>query len=53
MVEVEPDDEKVSRIMVQVRMLRSEAELKLRKDNFGERKRKYKTKQNFAKKAKN
>ena len=55
MQEVDPDDERVGKLLVQVRMLRTDADLKLKQNNFGERKRKYKnnTKQFQNKKAKN
>lgn len=58
MLEIDPDDEGVGKIMVKVRMLRTDADLKLKKNNFGERKRKYKLnkfgdgKKKFGKKSK-
>lgn len=42
MLEIDPDDDGVGKIIVKVRMLRTDADLKLKKNNFGERKRKYK-----------
>jgi len=42
MEEIDPNDDAVSKLMIKVRMLRADAELKLQKDDFGKRKRKYK-----------
>merc|ERR1711972_1300292 len=53
MDEIDPDDDTVGKLIVKVRMLRTDADLKLKKDNFGERKRKYKTNKFGGKKKKN
>ena len=50
---VDPDDDTVGKLIVKVRMLRTDADLKLKKDNFGERKRKYKMNKFGGKKKKN